>query len=158
MGTDSIFRENIKLVIVRRFINEAEANIYAAYLRGEGVECFISNSTTGTLLPFVNGGFILHIAERDMEEAHDLLRKLDQNSETRVDQDYRDADLEDIAYEKAISDHDTRLEKGGGRYLALLLIVIVLILTALFAFVRDTKNNLRPTGMHKMAVPQSMTF
>jgi|GEM_PF-6476043 len=152
MNTDSVFRQNVKLIIVRRFINEAKANIYASYLRSEGVDCFISNTNTGTLLPFINGGFLLHIAERDLEETHRLLERLDQNASTRVDQDYRDADLTDIAYEKAISDHDRRLEKGDGRYLAMLLIVLALILSAFFAYVRGSTSHISPLGMNSMSI------
>jgi len=32
MNKESTFRENIKLIIIRRFINEAKANIYAILL------------------------------------------------------------------------------------------------------------------------------
>jgi hypothetical protein len=158
MKTDSAFRENVKLIIVRRFINEAKATIYAAYLRGKGVHCFISNTTAGTLLPFINGGFLLHIEERDLEETNDLLDKLDQNASTRPDEDYRDADLADIAYEKAVSDYDRRLEKSGGRSLAVLLIVIALILSALFAFVRSSKTGVQSIGMNNMTTHNSPTF
>lgn len=152
MNTDSVFRENFKLIIVRRFIHEAKANIYAAYLREEGVECFISNSTTGTLLPFANGGFLLHIAERDLEETNNLLDKLDQNDATRIEQDYRDADLSDIAYEKAVSAHDRRLEKGAGRHLAIFLIILTLILSAYFAYVRGSKPNTTTIGLNTMPI------
>lgn len=156
MNTDSVFRENLELIIVRRFLNEAKANIYAAYLRQEGVECFISNATTGTLLPFINGGFLLHIAKRDLEEASDLLHKLDKNASTRVDEDYRDADLADIAYEKAVSDHERRIAKGGGRYLAIFLIVLALILSAFFAFVRGSKSNSHAIGMSKISISNAL--
>ena len=152
MNTGSSFRENIKLIIVRRFFNEAKANIYAAYLRGEGVNCFISNSTTGTLLPFVNGGFLLHIAEGDLEETNDILKELDKNAASRVDEDFHDADLADIAYEKAISDYDRRLEKGGGRTLVIFLIVLTLILSALFAFIRGSKSAPSAVGMNKVLI------
>ncbi len=155
MNRESTFRENIKLIIVRRFINEAKANIYAAFLREEGVQCFISNSTTGTLLPFANGGYLLHIAERDLEETNEILTILDQNDATHVDQDYRNADLADIAYEKAIYDHDKRNEKGSGRYLAILLIVLALIASAFFAFVRGSKSHSHTIGMNSMTIKYS---
>ena len=158
MNTDSTFREHIKLIIVRRFFNEARANICAAYLRGEGVQCFISNSTTGTLLPFVNGGFLLHIAERDLDEANDLLAKLDENASTRVEEDYRDADLSDIAYEKAISEHERRIESGGGRNLAIFLIVLTLVFAAFFAYVRSSKSENHVIGMHRIAAINSVSF
>lgn len=152
MNSDSAFRENIKLIIVRRFFNEAKANIYAAYLRGEGVNCFISNTTTGTLLPFVNGGFLLHIAERDLDETNDLLDRLDKKASERIEQDYHDADLADIAYEKAISDYDNRLAKGGGRYIAMVLIVLALLLGAIFAYVRGSKPHSQTIGMNIMSM------
>ena len=158
MNTESAFRDDVKLIIVRRFFNEARANICAAYLRGEGVQCFISNSTTGTLLPFVNGGFLLHIAERDLKEANDLLEKLDQNASTRIDEDYHDADLSDIAYEKAISDHDKRIENGSGRYLAIVLIVLALVFGAFYAYVRSSKSQKHTIGMHRVSMMNKSYF
>lgn len=138
MPAQQSFRKNVKYVIARRFIAEPIAALYAAKLKSEGVACFISNSNTGTLIPFANGGIILHVPEHEYDDAMEIIRELDSNANRRQEEDFRDADLEDIEYEAAITAYENRLNSGSGRTIAWLFILITLALGAYFAVIRAT--------------------
>jgi hypothetical protein len=162
MSAETTFRPNVKLIIIRRFAHAAKANIYAAYLRENGVDCFISNSNTGTLIPFVEGGypFLMHIAETDREEAVELLKELDEKASTRVDGDFRDADYSDIAYEKAITDYENRINRGSGKYLIWALLFAALAIASYFAFSPGIKfgKEKRGIGLNVPVLPNSPWF
>lgn len=151
MSAEATFRPDVRLIIVRRFAHVAKANIYAAYLRESGINCFISNSNTGTLIPFVDGGFpfLLHIAESDRDEAIELLKELDIKASTRSDDDYRDADFSDIAYEKALTDYENRINRGSGRYFVWGALLLALGIALFMAFKSGMKfqNERPPAGL-----------
>ena len=123
-----------QLVIVRRFVNEPQAAVYQAILHNAGISCFLSNTHTGTLIPFVNGGFLLHVMKDDVQDALQIIQKLDENARTRVDTDYRDADLGDIAYEKAIYEHETRIQNGRSNYWIIGAIVLFILCYLVYMF------------------------
>ncbi|MDX1408922.1 MAG: DUF2007 domain-containing protein, partial [Saprospiraceae bacterium] len=128
------FRDDVRVVILRRFIHEAQANIYAARLHEAGIDTFISNANTGGMLPFIPGGFVMHVDETDLEEAQQILREMDDNLKVQSNLDYRNADLEDIEYEKAVYLSEQKMERREGKYMAFFIIVLVVILSALYAF------------------------
>ena len=123
----STFRENVKVVILRRFIYSARANIYSARLKEHGIPCFISNINTSTLIPFGEGGILLHVRENDLEAAHALLEELDKLEKTPPDIDYRDADLQDIAYEKAVFERDQRIKQASGNIFWIILVAVIFL-------------------------------
>ena len=149
MSAETTFRNNVKLIIIRRFAHAAKANIYAAFLRENGVECFISNTNTGTLIPFVEGGFpfLMHIAESDKEDALELLSELDQKASTRIDEDYRDADYSDIEYEKAVTDYEKRLDRGSGRYFVWAIILAALAIAFFLAIEKGIEFQKQKRGV-----------
>ena len=151
MNDNATFRPNVKLIIARRFVMEAKANIYAAFLRENGVNCFISNTNAGTIIPFVDSGygFLLHIAETDAEHAFELLKQLDEQSETRVDEDFSEADFSDIEYEKAISDYEDRVNRGSGKLLVWLFIALALLFAAIFSFLSRSKPPAGTYGLNQ---------
>ena len=130
MATEEKSGKSQGFVIARRFANEAQAAVYQAKLRNAGISCFLSNTHTGAILHLPNQRFLLHVMREDMEEALKVMNELDINARTRVETDYRDADLGDIAYEKAIHDYESRLMEARGRQVLiaggiLLLIIII---------------------------------
>jgi len=141
MSVETTFRSDVRLIIIRRFAHVVRANVYAAFLRDSGIDCFISNSNTGTLIPFVEGGypFLLHIAETDKEEVIQLLDEMDRKASTRADMDFRDADISDIAYEKSITEYENRINKGSGRYFVWGLLLLALGVACYIAY----KNGVR---------------
>jgi predicted 3-demethylubiquinone-9 3-methyltransferase (glyoxalase superfamily) len=126
-----LFDHDVKFVIARRFHSEMEANIYASKLRRAEISCFISNSAMSTMLPF-NDGFTLHVPIKDLREARRILKRID-NEVKNFEEDFRDADHEDIQYQKELY-QETYL----GRYswqiiLFTILAVLLLIVFRFFA-------------------------
>ncbi len=94
-----------RIIAVKYFYIESEAALYAARLRESGIKSFISNANTITAFPMGNAGIGLHVRETDRELSLKIIRKLDLNNINNVhDFSFHDADHEDIAYERAISE------------------------------------------------------
>lgn len=138
MNTNALFRNNVKLVIAKRFVFEARANIYAAYLRESGIKCFISNSATGTLIPFVEGGFLLHVSENDLEDALELIREMDENAALPVEEDYHDADISDIEYAREVNEYEQKVRRGNGKYAVWFFLAALIFLSAYLALSHKT--------------------
>lgn len=129
-----MFRDDVRVVILRRFEHEAQANIYAARITEAGIHCFISNATTGGILPFIPGGFVMHVAESDLPEARAILEEMDGNLKIQSNLDYRDASLEDIEYEKTVYQNEQKIDRWEGKYIAFAIIILAIILYVVYAF------------------------
>ena len=130
------FKQGVKVILIKRFVFSNEAYLAAASLKAEGIDCFVSNSTMGTLVPFSEGGFTLHINEEDSEHATNILRRFE--NPTPEEDDFREADLAEIAYEKEVREQEEMIEKASPQFA--LYIFAALILVSLLIFV--IKNRL----------------
>lgn len=116
------FGEGEQVVLIRYFAFATQAHLAAARLREEGIPCFVSNATIGNVLPL--GGSMnvsLHVRSSDTEAANELLLEMDQQA--KAEQDFRDADEEDIAFERSL--HES---KGIGWWWLVVLIIVFLLL------------------------------
>ena len=103
------FGQEEKIIILKYFSFESQAHIYAARLKEEGIPCFVSNSHVGTALPL--GGVAnvaLHVKVQDTEQAKKIILEMDYQQQTGASQDFREATLEDIAYEREINKQEDR--------------------------------------------------
>lgn len=68
-----------RMIVARVFSNDAQANIYASGLRDAGILCFLTDEMTqAALIGFGNtAGVRLHIHERDIEAARQVLDEFD---------------------------------------------------------------------------------
>ncbi len=124
---------NEKIITVKYFYFEAPARLYAARLRQQGIQSFITNVNTITAFPLGDGGIGLHIRERDYESALPLIYELDNNSKTRPTHiSFHDADHEDIAFEKSLSEQENKKDA------LLILFLILLGLILIRAFMRSS--------------------
>lgn len=135
---DAGFLPDVKVCIARRFFNEASARLYQTILGEEGVESFISNSITSTLIPFGEGGFILHVRESDLKLAREIMKEIDKKLEQYPAGDFTDADLEDIHYEKQVWEYDQRLKNSTPRSGILILIITLSILIIYTLLIKNT--------------------
>lgn len=122
------FEKNARIVIIRTFYFESEARLYAARLKEASIPCFISNANTVTAFPMGNGGIGLHVKQKDAKNAREIVEQLDQNNNMDVNEDFRDADLEDIEYQKALTGN----QKVDWNYILIIIILILLTLLAVF--------------------------
>ncbi len=97
------FGQEDKVIIIKYFAFESQAHIYAARLKEEGIPCFVSNTHVGTALPLGGSANVaLHVKTHDAEVAQVLLDQMDYQQRTGEGQDFREATLEDIEYEKSL--------------------------------------------------------
>ena len=91
-----------RMILLKKFYNPTEISLYQARLKESGIESFLSNTNVTGLMPFGDGGYHLHIKESDLEGAALLVRQLDRQNQEPLDEDFRDATLEDIEYQKEL--------------------------------------------------------
>lgn len=116
-----------RLLLLRNFMQESLANLYAARLRQDGIPCFLSNQNAHAAIPGGLTGIGLHIKAADQVRAAELLRLLDQQLQS--EEDFHDADQEDIAFQKALNQAPLRGYRSFGWLL--LLFIVLLIFRAL---------------------------
>ncbi|NRA51051.1 MAG: DUF2007 domain-containing protein [Phaeodactylibacter sp.] len=123
------FDEGSQVVTVRNFLGVSEAHLYAARLREADIPHYISNANMTTALPLGGGGEVgLHVRAEDLEEASRIIARLDFQKQT--EEDFRDADHDDIEYQRQLSKADASSALSPYWYLALLLIAILVGLRA----------------------------
>lgn len=120
------FKKDVKVILIKRFVFEAEAYLAESKLNSLGIKSFVSNSTMSSMMPFTDGGYLLHVAEKDKVAALEILNQM-ANAE-RPDESYHDADIGDIEYEKELTEYEEKLEQSSAKQ-ALLIVVIILIIS-----------------------------
>ncbi len=91
------------MVLLKKFYSSTETSLYQARLNEVGIDSFLSNSNVTGLMPFGDGGYHLHVRAADLEEATKIVNQLDKQNQTPLDEDFRDATMEDIEYQKELN-------------------------------------------------------
>lgn len=74
-------RKKLDLVTVRTFQNYFTAQITSTKLQSAGIVCYLSDSSTATVAPFLStaiGGIKLVVRKEDVEEVNALLDQIDE--------------------------------------------------------------------------------
>lgn len=119
-----------QIIIIKFFYFETPARLYAARLKEANIPSFVSNTSTN--IPFGNGSIALHIREEDQEKAAHIIHQLDKRNllnEGAEEESFHDADHDDIAYQKAINQPDTKL------FTPLVIIISIVIVLLIIQFV-----------------------
>lgn len=125
------FEEGSRIVAVKHFFRESEAYLYAARLREAGIPHYVSNANIMTALPLGGGGDIgLHVRAQDLEEATRIIARLDFQKQRASEADFRDADLDDIEYQRQLSETSAAGRLHPYWYWALVLIALLVALRA----------------------------
>lgn len=120
------FDNDSKIITIKFFNFESKAQLYVARLNEVGIKSFLSNTNASTVLPLSEGNIGLNVKDKDVVEALKIVKTLDENArKERKDLSYRDADLEEILYEKSLSEKEHFLSKP---FVALCIIIIFLLL------------------------------
>lgn len=90
---------------------------------------------------------MLHVQESEVKRVEEIFSQLDENANTKVDEDFRDADLGDIAYERSITEFDENIAQEKGKYGLIAFVIAALILAAIVAFFMSPKEVRNPNGM-----------
>ncbi|MFK8101793.1 MAG: hypothetical protein AB8G15_04695 [Saprospiraceae bacterium] len=116
------FDINTRTVTIKYFYFESEARLYAARLTDAGIKCFVSNANTGTVIPVGEGSIGLHVRSEDSKLARQIVAQLDVKAQTTItNENFRDADKDDIAYERQLHEQS----KAGVNYIVLFLLAII---------------------------------
>lgn len=116
-------RRNV--VVIRKFLQLHQAEIYAAALRGKGIPATVEHGHLSGLIPL--GEISLCVPKSMVDEATIYVRELEDNELIDIDEDFRDADIGDILYEKRLKNKERNLLQWWV-FLLVLLVIILLIL------------------------------
>ena len=118
------------MIIIKKFYSEQIARLYESRLQDAGIPCFLSNTTTTTLVPFGDGGVSLHVQETDVDRAMKVIRELDSNQDRIPEEDFSNASLEDIEYAREVHEYEvlSRQKPWQSRSFIFLLIFFILVL------------------------------
>lgn len=120
--------------IVKHFYSEQIASLYLNRLKAEGIPCFLSNTATSTLMPFGEGGISLHVEDKDVETAMEIILEMDENALQKVDEDFKEADLADIIYEKEVQEYEQSLKANPSKFINLLFIILLIIIILMLSY------------------------
>ena len=118
------FDARTRVDTVRHYAFEREARLYEAGLKNAGIPCFLSNANVNTAFPLGGGDIGLHVRRRDRPAAEEVLRAMEAN--LTAEQDFREADEEDIAFEKAV--HESHLRQARTFWVVVGLTVFLVVL------------------------------
>ncbi len=113
------------MVVIKKFLQHQQAEIYAAVLRGKGIPATVEHGYLSGLIPL--GEISLCVPKSLADEAIICIRQLEENELVDIEEDFRDADIGDILYEKRLRDKGKNLLQWWV-YLLVLLVIILLIL------------------------------
>ncbi len=116
------------VIAIKYFYFESQARLYAARLREAGIPCFVSNANTITAFPLGDGGIGLHVRAIDAESASGIIRELDSNDQTTDEDDaFREADHEDIAYQRELHEGPLRRQRWVLTAIAVIILLVILL-------------------------------
>ena len=104
------FNKNVRIVLVKSFDDRIVASVYAARLKEEGIPCFISSSRITDVLPTGFSGMGLHVRETDVKMANRIIAKMDFLSQKEIEEDFREATLDDIEFQKALNQKNNKID------------------------------------------------
>ncbi|HPQ21742.1 MAG TPA: hypothetical protein PK147_07820 [Saprospiraceae bacterium] len=101
--------------------------MYQSSLNADGIECILLNDTVATTLTQVYIDIELKVRKKDMIEAKKRIEEIRLEIENKELQDFRDADHEDIAFEKRLNEEKSKIYSGWFIFIILLIIFIYLL-------------------------------
>ncbi len=122
-----IFDNEKALVAIRRFSLEAPAQMCATTLRSAGVQCFVTNTMSASMLPMIDNSIGLYVHHSEFEVALDVLKAAE-----KAQPDYRNADHDMINYAKKLNQWRSKIIPNWTLF-AFALFCIALIIVRLCA-------------------------
>jgi len=119
-----------KIIQIKTFYFSTEAGVFAARFKDEGIPCFVSHANTVSVMPMGDGGVGLHIFEDHKSRALQLIKEMEQNLQNDPDEDFREADLDDIEFERRLNENRQTVAPWTYK-LAIGLVVALMILALL---------------------------
>ena len=117
------------LIVVRRFSLDAPAQLCAMTLRASGIQCFVTNTMTASMLPMLENSIGVYIHSSDLVIATDVLYTADNASV-----DYRDADHDMIAYAKKLNQTNAKTIPNWSLFAIALVCIGLLCIKAILMF------------------------
>ena len=116
----------IKSVLLKRCYDSIKAHFYVNELNSRGIYAFIFNEHVTDLIPFGDGGYLIHVNIDQLDEAATIIEELERNEQ--VEETFHDANHDDIAYEKLKTEREADKAKRHKITMAILVIAIALVL------------------------------
>ena len=130
-----------QIITVRKFYDSVTAEIYAAKLRDEGVSFHLRDGNIANILHLATQSIRLEIHAKDREWVERILSELDQLHRSEPDEDFREADQEEIQYQKKLHEEKTAVwPKKNIQWLFLIVLVLILLLGFALKYLNNMNN------------------
>jgi hypothetical protein len=131
-SSESPYWGAVKTARIRTFHHSTQAYVYSAALHEANLPHFLSNEVGSSLMfpPILAQGIGLHVRVQDRQRAQTLLLQLDEREKMEIVEDFREADLAEIQYQKSLHAAQKRISEPIGiwGWLSVLMVSVILVL------------------------------
>lgn len=120
----------IQSVLLKRCYDSVKAHMYINELNNRGIYAFLFNEHSTDLIPFGDGGYLIHVNADQLDEAATIIEELEKQ-ETK-EAEFHDATMDDIEYEKLKSEQQKSNQKKHRIIMIGVIALIILILISYF--------------------------
>lgn len=120
------------MITIRKFVSLQKAELFAAALRDRGIPAMINHTHLNSMLPI--GEISLNIPESAELEARQIIEEMEFNELHEVEEDFREADIDDIIYQKELNSRD----KGRINLAVLVVLILIICLLLYITFTNNT--------------------
>ncbi len=108
--------------LIYRCANNAEASVILNALMESGIPAVEGESGTSSVFPLPNFGPTIHVEDKDVDRAVQLLQELEENAQlTQKNENFREVDHQEIEYLQTVN-----REKGSNLWIWLLAAILLL--------------------------------
>lgn len=100
----------IKSILLTTVQDSIKANFIVNQLTNQGIYAFINNEHTTDIIPYASSGYQIHVELDKYEEASEFLDEI--KDKDLAEPDFKEADEQDIEYEKLKSQRKAMIQKS----------------------------------------------
>ena len=135
MRQKPVFEKDVKVIIIKTYYSETEAHIHQARLKEIGIK-----KATEEVKPQVGVAHEINNPLAIINQKAGLLKDIinaDQN-QIKVEEEFHDADLGDIQYEKSLNEYEMRLARTKQPRFIIWLLLLLILAALIFGFIMNS--------------------
>lgn len=118
----------VEFVTVKTSNETLKMNLILNKLEHAGIKSILIHDNMSTLLPLNLGKSQIQVPKQYQEKALKIISEFERNESTHIDQDFRDATLEDIHFEESVQLHNEKLKKANKLPIYIIIFGIIVFL------------------------------
>jgi len=128
-----IMSDSEKYVHIKSLNAAPYSQIILSRLKAEDIDYRVRNDISSSIYAMSNFQMSLDVRESQAQRALEIIAKMEADAERpNMDLDFREADMEDIAFEKEIYEQDQKISNAKPPIVLFLIIILIAALAVLF--------------------------